>query len=140
MRYVIDTPYEIEEEVKYASVSQHRRYTNSNKSQWLISIAEELSCFTLCYEKQWIDADCGWGVHLVNNRMQILGKNNVGDLYKIAKFVYGNQAGFWHGYPADYRGKNQDRPSYVVLESWREEGIIRKHQIRKIRSGMACNL
>jgi hypothetical protein len=139
---VVDVPVVIASATytTYTSVKQHRGRVNSDKSRWIIPMDEELECFELTYFKKWHRNSIGWGLHILENRITVLGKNPEGEQLKLAKFVDSSKNNKWHGYPADYRCKIQDRPPQDILEKWRSEGLIKKHQIMKIRRGMACNL
>lgn len=124
----------------YTSVTQHRGIVNGDKSRWTIQLSEELACFKLAYTRRWHADYRAWGLHVVQDRITVLGKSALGEQLKIAKFVDSSKDENWHGYPADYRGNIQDRPPQGILEKWRADGLIKKHHIAKIRSGKACNL
>lgn len=137
---IINKPVIVDNKTKYTSVIQHRGKVNNNKSIWTINLVEEVDCFKKSYSSQW-QLNCkGWGLHIIQDRICVLGKNPEGENLKIAKFVDSSNDNSWHGYPADYRSNIQDRPTQHILEMWREEGIIKKHHMSKIRSGMPCNI
>lgn len=142
MQIVVDKPVVVDSNTNtsYTSVIQHRGRVNGDKSRWTIQLVEELECFKLSFNSGWYTNYIGWGLHVIQDRVEVLGKNTEGEQLKIAKFVDSSRNGNWHGYPADYRSKIQDRPTQETLEKWRKDGLIKKHQIVKIRSGMACNL
>jgi len=144
MIYQVDFEINFEDEICYKSVKQHREYVNDEKAIWTISIVEEVDCFRRSIDKLWIEEAgmCRWGLHVTGDskRLEILGKNKHTDDLKIAKFVKDVISETWHGYPADYRQKRNDKPPENILLMWCDEGYIRKHHVSKIRSGKACNL
>lgn len=142
--FIIDRVNEVNIGVFYTSVKQHRENVNVDKSLWTISIEDEIECFKRTIGNLWKDVDgkCAWGIHVLGNSLsiEILGKNRENEHLKIAKFVKDDYCESWHGYPADYRKKRNDKPPEKVLIEWRDKGYIKKHQIGKIRSGKVCNL
>lgn len=136
----LDIPNLIENNVFYIIVSQHRLNINKDKSHWSITFEEELKCFNNSLTNNWLIDFKGWGLHMINNEINPLGYSKQGEQLRIAKFVDSYKSSKWHGYPADYRNNIQDRPASDVLKSWVENGIIKKHQMSKIRSGKKCAL
>lgn len=137
----LDVPNNVGNNIFYTTVSQHRVGGNSNKSIWSISLQEEVNCFQYSLSNNWLENYIGWGLRLSNNnQMEVLGYNRLLNDLKIAKFIDGCENDSWHGYPADYRNKIQDRPPFKVLKEWGNNGFIHKHQISKIRSGKQCAL
>jgi hypothetical protein len=110
-----------------------------NKSCWLISNEDEIECFITSNTSSWTESNIGWGLKSVDGEIQVIGESTQRVELKLAKFI-GDQNDLWHGYPADYIMKNQDRPSATVLKMWCESGFIVKHQLLKIRQGKQCNL
>ena len=66
--------------------------------------------------------------------LPILGVNNVNPELKIAKFVHSTPT-IWHGYPADYIQKNQDRPTLDVLMKMHSNGLITAKEMKRISKG-----
>ena len=58
----------------------------------------------------------------------------------FGKFVDGSAIAIWHGYPADYRRRTQDRPPISVLQVRVMRGLVQKHHVAKIPGGMQCSL
>jgi hypothetical protein len=141
MKLMLDTPINIGDDIYYIIVSQHRVPTNRHKSYWIINCTGELESFQLTILEKWYQPYKGWGVYLSGDgNMNELGRNSFDEILKIAKFIDSTKNNQWHGYPADYRRKVQDRPPTEILVKWRNEGIIEKHCISKIRAGKVCNL
>lgn len=139
MPYTLDTEININHNLIYIISSQHRNNTN-NKSKWSVSFSQEVACFRLAHLRNWCINFKGWGIIISKGEIIVLGRNRFNERIKIAKFIDSNTNNKWHGYPADYIRKVQDRPTLAVLLNWREKGYITKHQISKIRSGKKCNL
>ena len=136
-------PVQINENILYIVIDYHRSASFiANKSRWIITVNEELECFRVTIDNNWHDTNTGWGIHRENNTnvLFILGVNVFNENLKIAKFVKDQNHNHWHGYPADWRRKTQDRPPVGLLNNWRRIGVIPKHKIAKIRSGKKCNL
>lgn len=129
------------QKIYYTINPSHRRSGNPNKSQWTITPEEEIYCFKLAVSNDWLENKIGWGIKQdqIGNLEQI-GVSPLNEPLKIAKFRDDSQTNEWHGHPADYQQKQQDRPSTEILQIWRKQGIIAKHHITKIRSGKPCNL
>lgn len=144
MTFLVDRANVIATGILYTSVKQHRENVNEDKSIWIISIEDEVSVFKRTLQKSWIEDSrkYGWGLHIINgsNTLRTLGENRYSGDLKIAKFVKDENDESWHGYPADYRQKRKDKPPEEVLLKWRDEGLIEKHHVSKIRSGRICNL
>jgi hypothetical protein len=132
------TPHDIES--RYIISSQHRRKGNPNKCVWIITFDDEVNCFVRTIQQNWRAGTTAWGVIVVNNIVQILGRNSSNEELKIAKFVDGNDNEVWHGYPADYMLKSNDRPDTPILQAWVNNGYITKAKMSKIRLGHSCNL
>ena len=131
---------EIDEQTRYFFASQHRGRKNDHKSKWIISLSEEFECFQRTCNNSWIGNCSGWGLHIQNDRVEYLGKNNQEVKLRIAKFVDKHSDGTWHGYPADYMVKIQDRPDETILKDWVYKRYIDKVCMARIlcgkRSGM----
>ena len=141
MPYLTDTELDLTPKTlkKYFVSSAHRRY-QKDKSRWTISIDNEIECFVNSQTSNWIEDLVSWGVFQQGNNLLNIGVNPQRLPLKIAKFVDCSGDDIWHGYPADYARNYQDRPGMLVLQNWRERGIIEKHHIIKIRQGKECNL
>lgn len=141
MALPLDQPINVTDNIYYIIASQHRLMTNQHKSFWIISPEGELDCFQLTISKGWYQNNRGWGLCLsTEGKLNYLGKNNISELLKIAKFIDSVPNNHWHGYPADYRRKTQDIPPIDILKEWYDEGLLEKHCISKIKAGKVCNL
>lgn len=96
--------------MSYLPNEQHRN-GNPEKSQWTISLDDELASFFQAEERGWQESNKAWGLHLVEGRIIYLGvtKNRQTPVF-IAKYTCSRDA-VWHGYPADYRNNSQDIPT-----------------------------
>ena len=144
MPYITDTEIEIELEeelsTKYIISSQHRATGNPNKTVWSINFDDEVECFTQSKNSKWIENNCGWGLKITNSTLQNIGHNFMNETLKFAKFVDGKGNNIWHGYPADFLRRSQDRPPTFILKNWVEEGYLTKAKMNKIRRGQSCDL
>ncbi len=125
---------------KYIISSQHRRKGNAEKCFWIVTFDDEVNCFIHTIRQNWFINSEAWGLILSNNILQVIGRNSNNDELKLAKFVDGNDNGVWHGYPADYMLRSQDRPATEILQTWVNNGYISKAKMSKIRLGQSCNL
>ena len=144
MPYQQDTEYDLKEHViddcRYIISSHHRRVNgNPNKSIWTLTYDEEVECFIFSYCSKWIDDKICWGLAVNGTNLRIVGRNFDNEDLKLAKFVEAND-NLWHGYPADYLRKAQDRPATNTLKDWVSNGYITKAKMSKIRLGQSCNL
>lgn len=144
MSYTSDTEIDLEIGNNYIISSQHRRTGNSNKSIWTITFDEEVDCFIEAMNGGWKSGSEAWSLKVSNNILHVVGtnidKSNTIKELKLAKFVDGTKNKVWHGYPADYMYKAQDRPSTEVLRVWVTLGYLTKSKMSKIRLGQSCNL
>ncbi|WP_294290843.1 hypothetical protein [uncultured Chryseobacterium sp.] len=146
MKILTDTELDIKKEtkskkdIKYIISSKHRETTNPQKSYWTVEYSEELTCFIDNYVKDYKSNNLTWGLIQENNSLKVLGKNTFKEELKLAKFIDSSKNNIWHGYPADYRRRNQDRPCSIILKKWVENSIITKSKMLKIRQGQICNL
>ena len=124
----------------YIISSQHRRTGNPNKSIWTINFDEEVECFINAMNGNWKTEAIAWGIKTIGDVLHVVGLNPDNEELKIAKFVDGSKTNVWHGYPADYMRKAQDRPETVILKTWVDNGYITKAKMSKIRLGQSCNL
>ena len=122
----------------YSPNPQHRNRT-PEKSQWSISLAQEIAYFNTTYANQWIDNNNGWGLHYSEGRLDYLGlaQDYITRVF-IAKFV--GDRGTWHGYPADHQQNQQDIPTERIRTIWINTNVLRPAQIRKITKGQPCRL
>lgn len=142
MPYRTDTEIDLTPKTtsKYIISSQHRKIGNPNKSIWTITFKDEIECFILSNTSHWTEGNIGWGLKLIGKIIQTLGLSSEKTELKLAKFIDASNNDIWHGYPADYIRKNQDRPGTNILKAWFDKGFIQKHQVIKIRKGIECNL
>ena len=142
MRYILDTEINLKDHVQcnYFISSQHRKKGNPNKSVWTITFNEEVSCFIQALTGNWKTEKEAWGIKAINNILQVIGLSADEKELKFAKFVNGANTNVWHGYPADYLRKAQDRPATQVLKVWVENGYLTKSKMSKIRLGQSCTL
>ena len=127
----------------YVSKADHRDGTRA-KSQWTITFSAEKDCFVASWTRGWLITNRGWGLHLVDGvpasvgtSARSSGRAVPADL-KVATFR--GDSNIWHGYPADYCIHAQDRPPITVLQEWATLGLIRKHELRRIRGSQPCSL
>lgn len=142
MAFQTDVEIELKEytDSKYIISSQHRKAGNPHKSIWTITFSEEVDCFLFTVKENWKQENKGWGIKICDNTLQVLGINSNKEELKLAKFVDGGNTDIWHGYPADYLYKSQDRPTTEILRIWVIKGYITKSKMNKIRQGLPCNL
>jgi hypothetical protein len=118
------------------------RDKSPNKSQWTITVADELVCFREADQRAWLLVDEGWGLHLTAGLPAYLGVAAVDQTRKlfIAKFVVSHVPPVWHGYPADPQSNEQDIPGEVILGRWLDSGLLPASKIRKVGKKQACRL
>ena len=120
----------------YLSNPQHRDRTKG-KSQWTITLKDEIACFNVACAKHWTDKGNGWGLHYSGEVLAYLGvaQDHQTRVF-IAKFV--ENEGIWHGYPADHQTNRQDVPAEPILAIWMKTEVLRPAKIRKIMRGQPC--
>ena len=126
----------------YTPNPQHRsRAFAGIKSQWTISLPEEKGCFDLAASADWFGNDCYWGLNVGGGSVQPIGMAPppIGCPLHVAKFV-GDSHENWHGYPVAHWIAPWDRPTEVILISWKVYGFISKAQMAKIHRGKKCAL
>jgi hypothetical protein len=130
----------INDGVHYLCHPDHRNGLRP-KSQWRVTEQEEIGCFRLTYDNQWIIDQKGWGLHLVDGSPQYLGvaRDHATEVF-VAKFVSNTAGEEWHGYPADHTSNSADRPHESVAWKWQENGFIRPAKVRKLLRGQPCLL
>jgi len=126
--------------VRYIIKADHRNGGNGRKSQWVIPEPAELQCFERSHRAKWTNNNTAWGLHPAVPPLQVLGRSVQGVDLRIARFLAAANGTTWHGFPADYRRKRQDRPAITILLLWFRAGYIRKHDISRVRSGKRCSL
>ena len=107
------------------------------KSQWLISLIEEISVFNNACSAGWLFGQDGWGLYMAGNTAEYLGTAPDKRLLVFAKFIDSDNKDIWHGYPGDQR-KFQDRPPIIVSRAWIE--ILGPSKVRKLKKGQSCVL
>ncbi|MCI0449510.1 MAG: hypothetical protein L0Y79_06965 [Chlorobi bacterium] len=105
-------------------------------------MVDEVECFRLCFRRNWHNGIVGWGLKPNGSSFDVVGRNALNDELKLAKFVNNvvTNNHNWHGYPADYRNNPQDRPMTWILLLWRNNNIITKTHMRRIKKGQECRL
>lgn len=123
----------------YVINTQHRD-RNPNKSQWTVAETDERSLFNVAIS-EWLEisSNNAYGIKKTGASLDVLGicVDRTTNL-KIAKFK-GDQD-VWHGYPANYRINQHDKPSPTILEKWKQAELISKSDMAKISRGQKCNL
>src|SRR6266568_6442356 len=114
----------------------HHRNGNPEKSQWCITPPQEIELFEQVFHVQTPSSGVLWGLRVEAETPHVVGVScmkapPVRNL-RIAKFISNMTPQFWHGYPADYRIEIQDRPPIAILNVWRKDGYIQKHEVAKI--------
>jgi len=127
--------FEISAGVRYVHNEVHRNQT-SNKGQWSVTKEEERDSFKNSFEKKWLRATEGWGLHIVAGKAAYLGTDRVGHLAFFAMFIDKNTSGVWHGFPAT----PLDSPSPDVVRAWLDGGFVRKKTLRLLTMGQPCTL
>lgn len=144
MNWTYNNAYEVEGiDARYIIVSYHRDNTRmEEKSKWAISEEDEIECFKQALLSEWYINNKAFGLRSSGTDMfQIVGHNPQQEELKLAKFT-NDAAGAraWHGYPADYVRKIQDRPPTAILSKWYEAQVVSKDAMAKIRLGKVCSL
>ncbi|MDP1622632.1 MAG: hypothetical protein Q8M08_09885 [Bacteroidales bacterium] len=142
MPYQADTEIDLTAKTtsNYIISSQHRRVGNPNKCRWTVSFADEVDCFINSINNNWKDGTKAWGMKMINAALIVVGLNDDNEELKLAKFIDGTGKNVWHGYPADYANRSQDRPTNTILQMWVVNGYISKAKMTKINRGFSCNL
>jgi hypothetical protein len=130
-----------EDIIHYKIRSVHRRHGNSEKCIWVISLQEEVDCFKFSADEKWLEDTKGWGLKVNSGGgLSQIGISDQQEVLKIAKFKDSNSTREWHGYPADYCRRKQDRPSIRILMDWKDRGLISKTKMDKIKQYKRCSL
>lgn len=125
----------------YHSHPHHRAAAYAfEKSQWRISVEEEVQTYELAVAANWQCEECYWGLHLIGAIAHPLGVSPAPNQQplNIAKFVGAN--GDWHGYPVAHWLSPWDKPRQNILQAWREAGLITPAKMAKILRGKRCTL
>lgn len=122
----------------YVVKSDHRDGTPV-KSQWTVSVPEELSVFETCISNDWVTDSAGWGLHIPTQILEKLGESAASygtrhDLF-VAYFSVGSPS---HGYPSDPVRSTREIPPTHILQAWLQGKHLRKATIRKMTKGMRC--
>lgn len=123
----------------YLPHPHHRNAAFSDvKSQWQISVQEEVQSYEAAVAAEWQCEGCYWGLHLIGSSTQPLGVSPAPHQHtlKIAKFVGAN--GDWHGYPVAHWLSPWDKPRQNILQAWKEAGLINAAKMAKILRGKRC--
>lgn len=142
MAYVLDTQINLSPLINktYYISSAHRNIVTADKSRWIISMSQEVDCFVEGQTLNWVESNLSWGIMFNGSGLDVLGTDHQDHPLKIAKFIDSSNNNIWHGYPADYVRKQQDRSGMAILVQWRSRKMIAKHHIIKIRQGKSCSL
>jgi len=126
--------------VYYGCHPDHRNH-NQEKSQWIISKAEEITSFLDGYRKAWVHDNRAWGLHYANGSPDYLGQAiDGGRLLFVARFEDGNGNQRWHGYPADHQKKVGDRLPEELKQHWIRTNVLTPAKVRKLVKGEPCSL
>ena len=130
---MIDTAVPINEKASYYFSPKHRRIATEDVSIWDIDFQNELSCFKASIHNEWIYNEVSWGFIKNGEEFIIVGHNLINRELKFAKFV--SNENIWHGYPADFRNKPDDKPVPQLLLIWFNEKVISKPLLKRIKQG-----
>lgn len=140
----IENGKDIKYECSYIVVSYHRNNSLKDKSLWTIDEEVEINCFKESQEKIWVQDYISWGMDYESIKEKVvikpIGNSEHNEELKIGRFIDSGKNNIWHGYPANYRRKKQDIPPTKVLLNWVGLGILKKHQVTKIKQQKKCNL
>ena len=129
-------------EPTYIHKTDHRNASPA-KSQWTISMEDELRCFMRSTQSDWRDERGQWSLHLPDGEPEVLGKTAKFSgrqiCVKICRFVT-DSSDRSHGFPADYRKHTHERPTFTTLVKWHDAGFIAKHEISKVLKAKPCSL
>ena len=123
----------------YKSVSYHRNGT-ADKSQWTISVDDEFDLFAKAKRDGQIYDDKGYALWIVSEVACVLGLTEHDSETRLARFVDGTRSDHWHGYPANYMRAKNDIPPMSLLRQWKENGLIEKSDITRLKQQKPCRL
>ena len=127
-------------EYQYLSKQDHRDGT-AIKSQWCISDDQEYASFALGINSGWVVHQSAWGLHLVNNVADYLGRAAVNPGPDTPLFVsFFQLANPCHGYPSDPKRSTREVPPKEVQSDWLAKRYLRPAVVRKIGRGLTCKL
>lgn len=125
---------------KYSPKSDHRDGT-AKKSQWTVAVAAEIESFRLAVAEGWTNGALAWSLHIHNGRADYLGTSakdpGPDEPLFLALFEI---AATCHGFPADHRRSNREKPPAHVQRAWLASPVIRDAVVRKIGRGQRCSL
>ena len=130
----------IRRDVRYFIHPKHRGSPSKGICTWSVSVTDEVALFKGAIPTERFPGETYWSAVTEDRRLRRIGINVYGDFLGFGKFVDGSAKAVWHGYPADYQRRPQDRPPPAVLQVRVTQGLIEKHHAAKITGGMNCNL
>lgn len=135
-----DVPEFDESGLTYAIKPDHRDNT-ATKSQWTISIEQEVGCFGFSHSRRWLENDRGWGLHLEDGSASYLGIGiDRSHRLFVARFEGDRSNTYWHGYPADHTRRIGDIPTERIALPWIAENYLATSKVRKLPKGQRCKL
>jgi hypothetical protein len=127
-------------DITYAAHPAHRNRT-PDKSQWTITVRQEVWCFDCSLRNSWLENRMGWGLHLVGGKPKVLGVSADGMTpLAVAFFRDPNRRRYWHGYPADLKRRPSELPPERIRQEWLDKGLLPPAKLRKIMRGQPCIL
>ena len=133
------TPTTIADGVSYLCHPHHRN-NHPHKSQWTISVHDEIRSFRKARSNDWFCGEAGWGIHPdAPDVIEVGAACDRSTRLMLAKYVCKNDQGEWHGYPANHQ-LDQDRPPDTIVRIWFTGKIIPRAKLRKIQKGQLCSL
>lgn len=123
----------------YKAVSYHRNGT-AGKSQWTISVDEEVDLFAKTKKDGHVYDDKGYALWIVVEKAAVLGLTEHQSETRLARFVDGTKSDHWHGYPANYLRAKNDIPPMHLLRQWKKDGLIEKSDITRLKLQKPCSL
>lgn len=123
----------------YKAVSYHRNGTGG-KSQWTISVDDEIDLFAVAKRDGQIFDDKGYAIWIIDSKAGVLGVTEHDSETKLARFVDGTRSDHWHGYPANYLRAKNDIPPMTLLRLWKDRGLIEKSDITRMKTQKPCSL
>lgn len=123
----------------YKSVSYHRNGT-AGKSQWIITVDNEIDLFAKAKRDEQIFDNNGYAIWVIDEKTGVLGYTENNSETRLARFVDGSRSDHWHGYPANYLKKKNDIPPMTLLKKWKEKGLIEKSDLTRMKYQKPCSL
>lgn len=123
----------------YKAVSYHRNGT-PDKSQWIISVDDEFDLFAQAKRDCQIFDDKGHALWIIGDAACVLGYTEHQSETRLARFEDGTRSDHWHGYPANYLRAKNDIPPMSLLRLWKDQGLIRKSDITRLKQQKPCSL